>query len=35
MFTLLDKAKSDPENIRGLNLAAVTWTAIQVTKLTL
>jgi hypothetical protein len=35
MFAVQDKAKSHTENIRGLNLAAVKLTAVQVTKLSL
>jgi hypothetical protein len=31
----LDKAKPDMENIRGLNLAAVKHTTVQVTRLLL
>jgi hypothetical protein len=31
----LDKAKPDTENIRGLNLAAVRHTTVQVTRLLL
>jgi hypothetical protein len=30
LFATLDKAKPDTENIRGLNLAAVTCTTVQV-----
>jgi hypothetical protein len=32
MFATLDKAKPDIESIRGLNLAAVTCTTVQVSK---
>jgi hypothetical protein len=32
MFSTLDKAKPDIESIRGLNLAAVTCTTVQVSK---
>jgi hypothetical protein len=35
MITALDKAKPDTENIRGLNLAAVKLTTVQVNKLPL
>jgi hypothetical protein len=35
MFAPLDKAKPVTENIRGLNLAAVKHTTVQVTRLTL
>jgi hypothetical protein len=35
MFAILDKANPDIENIRGLNLAAVKHTTIQVTRLPL
>jgi hypothetical protein len=35
IFTELDKAKPDIENIRGLNLAVVTLTTVQGTKLPL
>jgi hypothetical protein len=35
MFAILDKAKSDTEKMRGLNLAAVKLTAVQVAKLSL
>jgi hypothetical protein len=35
MFAVLDKAKLDIENIRGLNLAVVKLTTVQVTKLPL
>jgi hypothetical protein len=35
MFAILDKAKTDTENIRGLNLAAVRHVTVQVTKLPL
>jgi hypothetical protein len=35
MFTILDKAKPNTESIRGLNLAAVTPTIVQVSKLPL
>jgi hypothetical protein len=33
MFATLDKAKPDTENIRGLNLAAVMCTTVQVSRL--
>jgi hypothetical protein len=33
MFVILDKARPHTENIRGLNLAAVTCTTVQVSKL--
>jgi hypothetical protein len=33
MFVILDKAKPDIESIRGLNLAAVKHTTVQVTIL--
>jgi hypothetical protein len=33
MFAILDKAKRDIEIIRGLNLAAVKYTTVQVTRL--
>jgi hypothetical protein len=33
MFAILDKAKHDIESIRGLNLAEVKHTTIQVTRL--
>jgi hypothetical protein len=33
MFVTLDKAKPDTENIRGLNLAAVMCTTVQVSRL--
>jgi hypothetical protein len=33
MFAILDKAKPDIESIRGLYLAAVMHTTIQVTRL--
>jgi hypothetical protein len=33
MFAILDKAKPDTENIRGLNLAAVMCTSVHVTRL--
>jgi hypothetical protein len=33
MFSTLDKARPHTENIRGLNLAAVTCTTVQVSKL--
>jgi hypothetical protein len=33
MFATLDKARPHTENIRGLNLAAVTCTTVQVPKL--
>jgi hypothetical protein len=32
MFATLDKAKPDTESVRGLNLAAVTCTTVQVSK---
>jgi hypothetical protein len=32
MFTTLDKAKPDTGNTRGLNLAAVRHTTVQVSK---
>jgi hypothetical protein len=32
MFATLDKVKPDIESIRGLNLAAVTCTTVQVSK---
>jgi hypothetical protein len=35
MFVVKDKAKPDTENIRGLNLAVVKLTTVQVTKLPL
>jgi hypothetical protein len=35
MFATLDKANPDTENIRGLNLAAVKYTTVQVTRLLL
>jgi hypothetical protein len=35
LFTILDKAKPDTENIRGLNLAAVMCMTVQVTRLSL
>jgi hypothetical protein len=35
MFAILDKAKPDTENIRGLDLAAVKRTGVQVTRLPL
>jgi hypothetical protein len=35
MFAPLDKAKPVTENIRGLNLAAVKYTTVQVTRLPL
>jgi hypothetical protein len=35
MFALLDKAKPDIENIKGLNLAAVRHTTVLVTRLPL
>jgi hypothetical protein len=35
MFAVQDKAKPDVENIRGLNLAVVKLTTVQVTKLQL
>jgi hypothetical protein len=33
MFTILDKAKPDTENIRGLNLVVAKPMTVQVTKL--
>jgi hypothetical protein len=33
MFATFDKAKPDTENIRGLNLAAVMCTTVQVSRL--
>jgi hypothetical protein len=35
MFAAYDKAKPDIENLRGLNLAAVKLTTVQMTKLPL
>jgi hypothetical protein len=35
MFTTLDKANTDKENTRGLKLAAVKHTTVQVTRLLL
>jgi hypothetical protein len=35
MFVILYKAKTDTKNIRGLNLAAIKLTIVQVTKLLL
>jgi hypothetical protein len=35
MFATLDKVKPDAENIRGLNLAAVKHTTVEVTRLPL
>jgi hypothetical protein len=35
MFATSEKAKPDTENIRGLNLAAVKRTTVQVTRLPL
>jgi hypothetical protein len=35
MFATLDKARPDTENIRGLNLAAVMCTTVQVSRLPL
>jgi hypothetical protein len=35
IFATRDKVKSDTENVRGLNLAAVRLTAVQVTELPL
>jgi hypothetical protein len=32
MFATLDKAKPSTENIKGLNLAAVICTAVQVSR---
>jgi hypothetical protein len=33
MFAILDKANPDIESIRGLNLAAIKHTTVQVTRL--
>jgi hypothetical protein len=33
MFATLDKARPDTENIRGSNLAAITCTIVQVSKI--
>jgi hypothetical protein len=33
MFVTMDKARPDTENIRGLNLAAVMCTTVQVSRL--
>jgi hypothetical protein len=33
MYTILDKAKPHTENIKSLNLAAVTYTAVRVSTL--
>jgi hypothetical protein len=33
MFATLDKAKTDTENMRGLNLAAVMCMIVQVSRL--
>jgi hypothetical protein len=35
MFAILDKAKPNIENIRGLNLAALRHTTVEVTRLPL
>jgi hypothetical protein len=35
IFAAYDKAKLDTENIKGLNLVAVKFTTVQVTKLPL
>jgi hypothetical protein len=35
MFSVNEKAKPDTENIKGLNLAVVKLTAVQVTQLPL
>jgi hypothetical protein len=35
MFATLDKANPDTESIRGLNMAAVKHTTVQVTRLLL
>jgi hypothetical protein len=35
MFAILDEAQPDTENIRGLNLATVKRTTVQVTKMPL
>jgi hypothetical protein len=35
MFAIKEKAKPDIENIRGLNLAVVKLTTVQMTKLPL
>jgi hypothetical protein len=35
MFTILGKVKPDTENMKGLNLAVVTHTTVQVTELRL
>jgi hypothetical protein len=35
MFAILDKAKPDVENIRGLNLVVVSHATIRVTRLVL
>jgi hypothetical protein len=35
MFAILDKAKPDTETIKDLNLAAVTFMAVQATELPL
>jgi hypothetical protein len=35
MFAILDKAKHDTGNTRGLNLAAVIFTTVQVSRLPL
>jgi hypothetical protein len=33
MFAIMDKAKPDTDNIRGINLAAVMCTTVQVSRL--
>jgi hypothetical protein len=33
MYVILDKAKPHTENIKGLNLAAVIYTTVQVSRL--
>jgi hypothetical protein len=33
MYVILDKAKSHTEDIKGLNLAAVIYTTVRVSKL--
>jgi hypothetical protein len=33
MYAILDKAKPHRENIKGINLAAVIYTTIQVSRL--
>jgi hypothetical protein len=35
IFAVYDKVKPDIENIRGLNLAVIKLTTVQVTKLSL